>query len=142
MYSYEEQWLAGMDGLPALPRILFRLHNFYDVEPAAMAQALATDNTSITLCLAEARTMIHARCAFDVPERMPADAGGLAIAALERQLRRQHRDWAEQTLAESGYSGAILWPEPSEPIEADHDAVSALIVATLPSPLRRAVDCH
>lgn len=138
MHSYEEQWLAGMDGLPALPRLLFRLHNFYDVEPAAMAQSLATDRTSIALCLAEARTMIHARCAFDVPVRMPADAGGLAIAALERQLRRQHRDWAEQTLAESGYSGAILWPEPSEPIEADHEAVATLIVATLAPALRRA----
>lgn len=71
---------------------------------------------------------------------MPTDAGGLVIAAVERQLRRQHRDWAEQALAESGYSGTILWPEPSEPIEADHDAVSALIVATLRSPLRRAVE--
>lgn len=139
MHLYEERWLAGMRVLPALPRILFRLCNFYDVAPAVMAQALATDVPSITLCLAEARRMIHAHGAFGTPERFPPEGHGRAIATLEQRVRQQYRAWTEQTLVESGYTGPILWPVSSDPIQADHEAVATHILATLPV-LRKAVD--
>lgn len=139
MHLYEERWLAGMQALPALPRILFRLRNFYDVAPAVMAQALATDTSSIALCLAEARSMIHAHGAFGTPERFPPEGHGRAIATLEQRVRQQYRAWTEQTLVESGYTGPILWPVSSDPIQADHEAVATHILATLPPVLRKAV---
>jgi DNA-directed RNA polymerase specialized sigma24 family protein len=140
MHLYEERWLAGMQALPALPRILFRLRNFYDVAPAVMAQALATDVPSIALCLAEARSMIQAHGAFGTPERFPPEGHGLATAMLEQRVRQQYRAWTEQTLVESGYTGAIKWPDSSEPIEADHEAVATCIILTLPPGLRKAVE--
>ena len=139
MHSYEERWLVGMEALPALPRILFRLRNFYDVDPTVMAQMLATDTSSIALCLAEARHMIHAHGAFSAPERFPPNGAGLAVATLEQHLRQHYRAWTEQTLAESGYIGAIGWPDSSELIEADHEAVATCIILTLPLVLRKAV---
>ena len=139
MHSYEERWLAGIQALPSAPRILFRLHNFYDVDPVVMAKALETDVPNIALCLAEARSLIHARGAFSAPERVLSDERGLAVATLEQKLRQNYRAWTEQTLAESGYAGQISWPDPSEPIEVDHEAVATCIILTLSPVLRKAV---
>lgn len=137
--TYEERWLAAMRLLPALPRTLFRLSNFYNVEPMAMANALDTDMGSVTLCLAEARSMLGT-CAFlQPPDRFPADGTGLRIAELERSLRQQYRRSCEITLAESGYAGIIAWPDPIAAIEADEEAAAAVVVSALPKALRQAV---
>lgn len=140
MHNDEERWLAGMEALSPLPRILFQLRNFHDVDLGVMAQALATHRSSIALCLAQARTQLHARCALGAPEPMPPDERGLAVAALEQQLRHQYRQWTEQTLVESGYTGTIRWPELSEPIEADYEAAATPILATLLPILHQAVE--
>lgn len=140
MPSYEENWLAAMRALPAFPRVLFRIHSFYDVDPAMMAEGLTTDVDSIVLSLAEARSMIHAYRPYHLPDRFLADGIGLPVALLEQRVRQQYRDWLEATLAASGYTGAISWPELPAAMEADEEAVAAFILSTLPGELQKAVE--
>jgi len=137
-------WLNDMRheairNLPAFPRTLFLLHNFYDVDVDIMAQNLAADRVEILACLSEARAVIHRyrRCAR--PERIdPADAG-LPVARLERRLRLDYRAGLEAVFAGCGYRGAVAWPDPSTDIAADEEAAAVFILASLPAPLRKAV---
>lgn len=139
MIFHDRSRIEALRGLPILPRVLFDLYAFDDIDPAEMARGLGADIASITLCLAEARGMIVARrlhrplCRFD-----PATIGG-PIAQLEHDMRRQYRQWLEATMIASGYDGAIQWPALSVDDDAEREAIAALILPDLPAKVRRAV---
>jgi len=135
----EDMRAAAMRALPALPRILFRLHNFYDVDLDTLAERLAADRADIIACLAEARSMVHGYSPWVSGSRFDPDGPGLAVARLEDRLRREYRAWLEDAFAESGYAGAVAWPDPSTAIKADEEAAAAFVVSFLRAPLRRAV---
>lgn len=138
MTSVDKIRLAKVDRLPALPGALFRLHNFFDVDVEIIAQGLMTDEESILLCLAEARTLIHANTAYGGIDRFDAEKSRLPISLLETRLRREYRRHLESTFAESGYAGAIEWPDPTTDISRDEEAAAAFVVSFLCVPLRAA----
>src|SRR3546814_19496399 len=75
-----------------------------------------------SLCLAEARTLIHANTPYGGTDRFDAEEAGLPIALLERRLRREYRQHLESNFAASGYAGVIKWPAPSTDIVTDEEA--------------------
>jgi DNA-directed RNA polymerase specialized sigma24 family protein len=134
----DERHAAAIGALPTLWRTLFRLHNFYGVDIALMANTLATDEASILACLNEARTMIDRQ--FPIWERqhpMPPSAGSPAIC-LEQRLRLDYRASVEASFAEGGYAGAVLWPAFSESSHADEEAAALFILTFLRQPLQMA----
>lgn len=135
----EERRASAMRALPALPRALFRLHNFYDVDLDTLAQGLATDRAGILACLAEARAMIHRYSPWSSRTRFDPDDIDPAVAQLEHRLRREYRACLQGAFVESGYAGAVTWPDPSTGLEADEEAAAAFIVSSLRASLRRAV---
>jgi len=134
-----DMWHEAIRNLPAFPRTLFLLHNFYDVDVDIMAQSLAADRAEILACLSEARALIHRyrRCAR--PERFdPADTG-LPVARLERRLREEYRAGLEAVFAGCGYRGAVAWPDLPADITVDEEVAAAFILSFLPASLRKAV---
>ena len=136
MSYLDKQRCAAMDSLPVLPRGLFRLHNFYDVDAEAMAEGLIADVESILLCLAEAPALIHRHNPNEGPDRFDSEKAGLPIAQLETRLRREYRERLESNFAESGYAGNIEWPDPFTDITADEEAAAAFVISFLSRPLR------
>lgn len=134
----DKQHAAAIGALPVLWRTLFRLHNFYGVGVALMADRLATDEASILACLDEGRAMI--RCQFPIWERKrpaPLDAGSRA-ALLEQRLRFDYRASEEAVFAEGSYVGTIPWPALSTSIEADEEAAARFVLTFLRQSLQRA----
>lgn len=125
--------------LPALPRALFSLHNFYDVGVERMAEALSTDSDTIAACLAETRAMIHGYRPYAPATRLDPAGTGVPIARLERRLRRAYRDSLTASFTLSGYGGAIEWPEADADIATDEDAAAAFIITLLGLSFRSAV---
>jgi len=125
----------AIQNLPPLPRVLFLLHNFYDVDVDVMAQSLAADRLAVLACLAEARDLIHRYRRYALPER----PNPTLTARLEQRLRDEYRDRLETVFAECGYRGAVTWPDPSTEIAADEEAAAVFILAFLPAALREAV---
>ena len=138
MLHLDKMRLAEMNRLPALPGALFRLHNFFDADVETMAQRLVTDKESILLCLAEARTLIHANTPYGGTDRFDAEEAGLPIALLERRLRREYRQHLESNFAASGYAGEIKWPAPSTDIVTDEEAAATFVVSFLSASFRSA----
>jgi hypothetical protein len=136
--DYDDKRHATAIGpLPTLPRVLFRLHNFYGVDIAVMAETLATDEASILACLDEARTMIDRQ--FPIWERQhPTPSAGSPTTRLEQRLRLDYRSSVEASFAEGGYVGTISWPAPSTSIEADEEAAARFVLKFLRQPLQRA----
>lgn len=120
--------------LPALPRALFLLHNFYGVEVGAIAEELGTDGDTINACLADARAIVRAHvCYMD-----PVPDIGSATAALQARLQRDYRQSIATAFSESGYPNNIAWPDPIAGIAADQEAAAEFLVAQLPMTLRKA----
>ena len=121
--------------LPALPRALFLLHNFYRVEISAMAEELGADSKIINACLADARAIVRAHVCYTdpVPDMRSA------TAALQARLQRDYRQSIATAFAESGYPGDIAWPDPIADIAADQEAAAVFLVAQLPTALRTTV---
>src|SRR3546814_10040661 len=93
--------IAAIRRLPALPRTLFLLHNFYGVDVDAIADRLGTDRTRIAACLVDARRIVWApiRFADDVPGMGPAPL------ELEARLQREYRQSLQAAFADSGSHG-------------------------------------
>lgn len=121
--------------LPALPRALFLLHNFYGIEVAAMTEELGTDGDTIDASLADARAIVRAHVCYTDP----APDIGSATAALQARLQQGYRQSIAAAFAESGYPGDVSWPDPIAGIAADEEATAAFLVAQLPAALRKAV---
>lgn len=121
--------------LPALPRALFLLHNFYGVEIGAMAEEIGADRDTINACLADARAIVRAHVCYTDP--VP-DIGS-AAAALQARMQQGYRQSIATAFAESGYPNDIAWPDPMDDIAADQEASAAFLVAQLPKALREAV---
>lgn len=126
---------AAIRRLPALPRALFLLHNFYGVDVDAMADRLGADRARIAACLADAHMILwaHIRYADEVPST------GAATLELEARLQRDYRQSLQAAFAESGYPGEVAWPEPMADMAADQESAAAFIVTQLPAALRKAV---
>lgn len=139
MSIHDEMRRAAIQRLPALPRALFLLHNFYDVDAGTMAERLAVDREGILACLAEARALIHRHQRHARADRFDPASEGLLIVPLEQQLRREYRAWLETVFAESGYAGAVAWPVPSVDIAADEEAAADFVLSCLADDLRKAV---
>ena len=129
----------AIQNLPPLPRALFLLHNFYDVDVDVMAQSLVADRVEILACLSEARALIHRYRRYAPPKRFDSTDSGLPIARLERRLRKEYRAGLEAVFAGCGYRGAVAWPDPSADIAVDEEAAAAFILSSLPVSLRKAV---
>ncbi len=126
---------AAIDRLPALPRTLFLLHNFYGVDVDAMANALGADREAVETCLADARAIVRAHvCYAD-----PVPGVGSTTCALQARLQRDYRQALEAAFAESGYPGKVAWPEPMADLAADQEAAATFVVAALSAALRKAV---
>src|SRR3546814_15490592 len=104
--------IAAIRRLPALPRTLFLLHNFYGVDVDAIADRLGTDRTRIAACLVDARRIVwaHIRYADDVPGM------GAAPLELEARLQREYRQSLQAAFPAHGYPGQGSWPHPNAPI--------------------------
>lgn len=135
----DETRRAAIQRLPALPRALFLLHNFYDVDAGTMAERLAADREGILACLAEARALIHRYQCHASADRFDPANEGLPIVPLEQRLRREYRAWLETAFAECGYAGAVVWPDPPVDIAADEEAAAAFVLPFLADDLRKAV---
>jgi DNA-directed RNA polymerase specialized sigma24 family protein len=126
---------AAIDQLPALPRALFLLHNFYGVDVDAMADALSVDREAMETGLADARAIVRAHvCYAD-----PVPGVGSTTDALQARLQQEYRRALEAAFAESGYPGEVEWPEPMADITADQEAAAAFVVTALSAALRKAV---
>src|SRR3546814_1790621 len=99
--------IAAIRRLPALPRTLFLLHNFYGVDVDAIADRLGTDRTRIAACLVDARRIVWA------PLRYADDLPGLGAAPPEPEarLQRESRQSLQARSEESGSPGEVSWPE-------------------------------
>lgn len=132
----DKRHAAAIDALPALLRTLFRLHNLHDVDLVTIADKLATDEASILACLADARAMIHRHLPSLLGKRHDPAHVGLIVTRLEQRLRQDYRASLEAAFAESGYAGAVPWPDPATTIEADEEAAATFVVTFLRAPLR------
>lgn len=133
----DRQHAIAIGKLPALPRVLFRLHNFYGVDIGTMVDTLATDADTILACLADARAMIHRQFPAWAHER-PTSADICPRAMdLERRLRLDYRAFLEVAIAECGHADPIPWPESPATIEADSEAAAQFVVRFLHPPLQR-----
>jgi DNA-directed RNA polymerase specialized sigma24 family protein len=139
MIFHDHNRIEALRGLPMLPRVLFDLYAFDNIDPAEMARGLGADIASITLCLAEARAMIVAQRLHQPLCRFDPAAIGRPIARLEHNVRRQYRQWLETTMIASGYNGAVQWPALSAYDNAEREAIAALILSDLSEKVRRAV---
>jgi hypothetical protein len=135
----DETRCAAIQSLPAFPRALFLLHNFYDVGADTMAEMLAADRAGILACLAEARALIHRHQCYASAARFDPTNEGVLIAPLEQRLRREYRAMLETAFAECGYAGAVAWPNPSADIAIDEEAAAAFVLPFLADDLRKAV---
>lgn len=135
MTGFDERHRTAILCLPALPRALFLLHNFYGVEVGAMREELGTGRDTINACLADARAIIRAHVCYTDP--VPGIRS--ATAALQARLQRDYRQSIATAFAESGYPGEIIWPDPIADITADQEAAATSLVAQLPKVLRKAV---
>lgn len=135
----DEMRQAAIQHLPAFPRALFLLHNFYDVKVDTIADCLATDRTGVLACLAEARALIHRYHPHAQPDRFDQADADLPAARLEQRLRQEYRGRLETAFAESGYAGVVVWPDQSADIAADEEVAAAFVLSFLPADLRRAV---
>jgi len=72
--------------LSALPRALFNVHNFYNVDLEPMTGVLTTDSDTIAACLAEARAMIHGYRLYARSARFDPARAGAPTAQFERAL--------------------------------------------------------
>ncbi len=126
---------AAIDRLPALPRALFLLHNFYGVDVDAMADALGADRAHIAACLTDARAIVRAHVCFTEP----VPGVGPATDALQARLQRDYRQELGAAFAESGYPGHVEWPDPMADIAADQEAAAVFIVAAVSAALCKAV---
>ena len=131
----EHRRSTATDGLPALLRALFLLHNFYGVDVDAMADTLGPDRAHIAACLADARAIIRAHVCYTEP----VPGVGSATDALQTRLQRDYRQALAVALAESGYPGEVAWPDPMADIAADQEAAAAFVVTALSGALRKAV---
>lgn len=135
MAGFDERRRTAILSLPALPRALFLLHNFFNIEIDAMAEELGADSEIINACLADARTIVRAHVCYaePVPGVRPS------TAALQARLQHDYRQSIAAAFAESGYPSDIAWPDPIADIAADQEAAAMFIVSQLPEALRGAV---
>lgn len=134
----DERHAAAIGALPALPRALFRLHNFYGVEIGLMADTLATDADDILTCLADARAMIDRQFPIWACKRPTSADMNPRTMDLERRLMLDYRASLEAAIADCGRAGTIPWPEPPTSIEADSEVAARFIIRFLHPPLQRA----
>lgn len=130
----EDRRVGAVRALPDLSRTLFLLHNFYNVEIAAMAEGLGTDVESIAACLAEARiAILHHR-------RYPATfkPGQRVTTALTEGLQGEYRASLEAAFEECGYVGVVPWSHASVSVIEDQEAAASFIVSMLHQSLRKA----
>lgn len=135
----DEMRQAAIQQLPAFPRALFLLHNFYDVEVDTIAESLTADRRGVIACLAEARALIHRDHPHAQPDRLDPTDAGLPAVRLEQRLRREYRARLETAFTESGYVGAVAWPDQSADIAADEEVAASFVLSFLPADLRKAV---
>jgi DNA-directed RNA polymerase specialized sigma24 family protein len=135
----EDRRAAAIRALPVLPRTMFLLHNFYDVEVAAMAEGIGTDATSIVACLAEARSAIFRHWPRLDGEQHAARASATTVAVLGERLRLDYRASLEAAFIECGYIGPVLWPATGNDVHDDENAAATFIVSQLHPSLRAAV---
>lgn len=140
MIFHDRIRVEALRALPTLPRVLFDLYAFDNIDPAEMVRGLGADIASITLCLAEARGMIVARRLHQPPRRFDPATVGRPIAQLEQNMRQHYRQWLEAMMTASGYWGTIQWPDLSVDDDAEREAVAALVLSGLPAKIRRAVE--
>src|SRR3546814_9199760 len=116
--------IAAIRRLPALPRTLFLLHNFYGLDDDAIADRLGTDRTHIAACLVDARRIVwaHLRSADDVP-----GMGG-APPEPKARLQREYRQSHQAAFAASCNPGEVSWPDPLADMGDDQEAAAAFIV--------------
>jgi len=138
MTALNERYRTAVEQLPPLPRGLFLLHNFHNVGLDDMAARLGANPDAIATCFAEARAMIRAHVCFREARRSNPERRGRLIAELEEGLRRDYRRSLEAAFGESGYGGAVGWPDRSAGIDGDETAAAAFIVTLLPNGLRKA----
>src|SRR3546814_3375748 len=107
--------IAAIRRLPALPRTLFLLHNFYGVDVDAIADRLGTDRTRIAACLVDARRIVwaHIRYAIAVPGM------GAAPLELEGRFTRENRQSLKAAFAVTGHPGGVSLPDPMASMAAD-----------------------
>lgn len=139
MIFHDHNRVEALRGLPILPRVLFDLYAFDNIDPAEMARGLGADIASIELCLAEARRMIAAQRLHQPRRSFDPATIGRPIARLEHNVRRQYRQWLEMTMIASGYNGAVQWPALSADDNVEREAIAALILSDLSEKVRRAV---
>ncbi|AJA11213.1 hypothetical protein SKP52_21800 [Sphingopyxis fribergensis] len=135
MSGLDRQRCAAIERVPALPRTLFLLHNFYGVEIGAIAEELGANRDTINSCLMDARAIVWAHVCYK--DSVPGV--GPATAALQARLQQRYRQALATAFAESGSPGDILWPDPIAGIADDQEAAAAFILAQLPKALRKAV---
>lgn len=131
----DRRCIAAIDRLPALPRALFLLNNFYGVDVDAMADVLDVDRAHIAAGLADARAIVRAHVCYTDP----VPGVGLATDTLQARLQQGYRQALATAFAESGYPGEVEWPEPMADIVVDQEAAAAFVVTTLSAALRKAV---
>lgn len=136
----EDRRAAAIRALPVLPRTIFLLHNFHDVDVAAMAGGIGTDETSIATCLAEARSAIFRHWPRLDGEQHAVRDGAEIVASLGERLRLDYRASLEAAFVECGYSGTVPWPAAGDDIHDDENAAAAFIVLQLHPSLRDAVE--
>lgn len=134
----EDRRAAAIRALPVLPRTIFLLHNFHDVDVGVMAEGIGTDETSIATCLAEARSAIFRHWPRLDGEQHAVCDGAAIVATLGETLRLDYRASLEVAFIECGYTGTILWPAVCDDVHADENTAAAFIVSQLHSSLRDA----
>jgi DNA-directed RNA polymerase specialized sigma24 family protein len=135
----EDRRTAAIRALPVLPRTLFLLHNFYDVDIAAIAKTLGADEDSVHACLTAARSAIHRHWPGMPIEPCDLHGGDERSIELEQRLRREFRASLETAFNECGYAGKVAWSNPSASVENDEEAAATFIVSFLHPSLRAAV---
>jgi hypothetical protein len=134
----EDRRAAAIRALPVLPRTIFLLHNFYDVEVAAMAERIGTDATGIAACLADARSAVFRHWPRLDGEQHTARDSAALVPKLGEMLRLEYRASLEAAFIECGYAGTVFWPSTSDGVHDDETAAAAFIVSQLHPSLRDA----
>ncbi|MBA2932589.1 hypothetical protein HZF05_00645 [Sphingomonas sp. CGMCC 1.13654] len=135
----EDRRAVAIRALPVLPRAIFLLHNFYDVDVDAMADGIGTHATSIAACLSDARSAIFRHWPRLDGEKHAARDSTATVTALGESLRLDYRASLEAAFIECGYVGTVLWPATSDDVHADENSAAAFIVSQLHPSLRAAV---
>lgn len=133
----DERRADAIRAVPVMPRTLFLLHNFYDIDLATIADRLATDEESVAASLVSARASIYRH--WPGMSELPRGQHDQRGIELEERVRQEFRSSLEAAFATSGYDGRVAWPNHAAPIEDDEEAAAVFIVGFLHPSLRKVI---